>query len=143
MSKLVDITEAVKDELNAGVFSESFTATRQFLLVRELSANETLRVDVVPARKIKEGSTRAADFSDYRVGVAIRKKLTGAASTDDAALVDLLDLAEEIENAFFHKRLANYNEAACVGVVTETPLQFEDLDRLRQFTATIELIFRA
>ena len=58
MSKIADIAQAVTDELNAGSFSQEFTAQRTCVPIFELKDMASLHVTVVPKGRELETAAR-------------------------------------------------------------------------------------
>ena len=139
MATIADIAEAVKDELNDGEFSQSFSAERHYQPVFDLADMKDLRVTVA-AKGIEIAAAGRSDTqNDYQIDVAVQKKI----DTADIAVVDgLMALVEEIADCFRLKRLTRY--AGAVWVATEnTPIYLpEHFEQMRQFTSVLTLTFR-
>jgi len=89
---VVQIAQAIADELNAAqaadpaVFSQQFAATRVYDYTRDLEDTVTLRVDVVPEHHEDEPLTRQAWKGTAVVSVAVRQKVVA----EDLDQVDAL-----------------------------------------------------
>lgn len=92
MPVVTDIADAVVDALNGYSFSETFTAVRSFRPRYDLTELATLRVTVVPKSRTQEQLTRTSNREDIEIDVGIQKQV----STDDGAVEDLMELADEI-----------------------------------------------
>ena len=139
MSEIIDIADAVVEELNAGSYSQSFTAERHYLPELKLTETEDLHVLVVPAVIEMGQPARNALLYDYSIDVGILKKLQAA----DADEVDpLVDLVQEIADSLRLKRLTEYPDAAWVRAVNEPVFVREHFDDLRQFTSVLRLTYR-
>lgn len=95
-SAAVLLAEAVRDELNsapAGTFSQSFSATREYVVEYRVSTLEEIRVPVVPREVEVELETRNADRHEYRVDVGV---LSRADLNKPEDIDALMDLAQEI-----------------------------------------------
>ena len=92
MPVVTDIADAVVDALNGYSFSETFTAVRSFRPRYDLTELATLLVTVVPKSRTQEQLTRTSNREDIEIDVGIQKQV----STDDGAVEDLMELADEI-----------------------------------------------
>ena len=139
MAKITDIAEAVKDELNGGTFSQSFTAERHYQPVFELKDMKTLHVTVVPKDVELQLATRNTSQHDCRVDVAIQKKL----QTSDLAEIDeLMDLVEEVVSFLARRKLASFPNALWIKTANEPIYAAEHLEQFRQFTSIVTLTYR-
>ena len=138
MSVVVDVSEAVVGDLNAGSFSQSFTAERHYLPLYDLKALKTLRVTVVPSGNAIEAKARRTAQHDVEIDVAVQQKL---ADTDNAAVDPLMTLVEEIADHFRFKRLTA-PDAVWVKTENEPVYAQEHLDEYRVFTSLLTLTFR-
>ena len=66
MADIVDLAEAVKDALNAGTFSQPFTAVRHYLPRFDLAQMSTLHVSVVPRAVAGKAVDRSRSRRDFR-----------------------------------------------------------------------------
>jgi hypothetical protein len=140
MSVIIDIADAVTTRLNAGGFSLPFTAVRTYRPEFELADMDDLHVTVVPAGiPAMDRASRALKQRDYRIDVAVQKKF---ATGDGTELDPLMDLVEEIVNAFDSQKLAGCDPAICVAVSNAPVFAPEHMEEYRQFTSIITLTFR-
>ena len=139
MAVITDIAEAVVVELNAGTFSQTFTAERAFLPVFELSDLKNVRVTVVPKGVTIIPGGRAHNQHDYAIDVAVQKKLDVA---DNAEIDPLMTLVDEIADFFRLKRLDSYPGAIWLKTDNEPVFSQEHLDQMRQFTGLLTFTFR-
>lgn len=142
MPNVVDIAEAVVTALNAGSFSQVFTAARAYEPEYDVGADEGLRVFVVPGNveggdgrrsRVRERSTQVQVGVIKRVGA--REDATRMAACDD-----LVTLEYEIMAAFDLQRISGL-DAACIDTAIEPPF---DPERLRQkgvFLGVVVLTF--
>ncbi|MCK4341001.1 MAG: hypothetical protein KAY37_04680 [Phycisphaerae bacterium] len=72
MSTIIEVTDALVARLNAGEFSQSFTAEREYQPVFDLAE---LRVSVVPKAVSITTASRHDSFYDCTVDVGIQKKV--------------------------------------------------------------------
>jgi hypothetical protein len=142
---LIDIADAVTDQLNAGSWPQQFTAVRRTdpsykpFKVSELS---TLRVSVVPLRRKKSMYTRAENQGEYQVGVGFQKKANVGSDGDlDNTIPDAIqELVGEVEDSFLGSRLNDY-AAGCTELETEPPIP-EHLLENAVVTIPITLLFK-
>jgi len=91
MSYVVDLVQEIVDQLNAGSFSQSFTAERKYYVDPDLSEIETLQVTAAVSRQEITTYARAYEQFNITVDVAIQNK-----AGDDATRDTMVDFAEEI-----------------------------------------------
>ena len=139
MAVITDIADAVVAQLNAGTFSQAFTAERAFLPVFELADLKDVRVTVVPKSLAIIPGGRAHNQHDYAIDVAVQKKLDAA---DNAEIDPLMTLVDEIADFFRLKRLESYPGAMWLKTENEPVYSQEHLDQLRQFTGLLTFTFR-
>ena len=139
MAVITDIAEAVKDELNAGSFSQPFTAERHYRPLFELPEMKTLHVTVVPRGVTSEAAGRGAVQRDYEIDVAVQKKFDEG---DNPEIDEFMTLAEEVGGHFHRRRLAAQPGAACVKVENVPVWSQEHMEQFRQFTSVLTLTFR-
>jgi len=139
VSVITDIAEAVKEDLNAGSFSQPFTAERHYQPLFELKDMKTLKVSVVPNGITVNPLGRGQNQYDVKIDVAVMKKF----SKDDAAELDpLMLLVEEIADHFRLKRLAGYAGAMWIRTENVPVYAQEHMEQLRQFTSVLTFTFR-
>ncbi len=139
MAVITDIADAVVQELNAGSFSQSFTAERNYLPVYELEDIKNLRVTVVPKGMAVQSTGRNSTQHDAAIDIAVQKKLD---ALDNSTLDPLLALVDEIADRFRFKRLDSYPNAIWVNTQNQPVYAPEHLDQLRLFTSVLTLTFR-
>ena len=140
MATIIDIAEAVKDELNGGTFSQPFTAQRYYQPVFDLQNMKTLHVTVVPKDIEMQLATRNTSQFDCRVDVAVQKKLTAG---DLAELDELMSLVEEIATFLCKRKLALAPQVVWIKTVNEPIYAGEHMQEFRQFTSILTLTYRA
>ena len=135
----VTIAEAVKDSLNAGTFSATFTAERAYDLTAELQDNG-LHVHVAIREESGEVFDRASTEDVIAIDVAVRMKCDTSAVTVPDQLMYLL---EELKDSFVAKRLdTDAGDAWCYGWA-RTPAYYQQHMRdFRQFTGLLTLQFK-
>ena len=134
MATMIDIAEAVKDELNTGQFSQSFTAVRAYQPTYDLKDMATLRVTVVPQGLSQSMVSRGQYQFEYVVDVGVMKKVA-----DDSDCDSLMTLVEEIGDHFAGLAVEG---AVCVDVSNEPIFDPDHLLQQRQFTSVLHLTFR-
>jgi hypothetical protein len=139
MASLVsEIADAVVEELNAGGFSQAFTAAKAFRFLADLGDLATLSVVVVPASQEIARLDRQQNRHEVAVDVVVRKKVT---ETEGEEVEDLLSLVDEIGDFFRLRRLAAYPEAVWMRTENAPLYVPQHLDQLRQFTGVLTLVF--
>ena len=139
MATIIDIAEAVKNELNGGSFSQTFTAERHYQPVFELKDMKTLHVTVVPKDVELQLATRNTSQHDCRVDVAIQKKLESA---DLAEIDELMGLVEELISFLSRRKLASVSAALWIKTANEPIFAQEHLEQFGQFTSILTLTYR-
>jgi len=139
MSTIIDIAEAVKEELNGGEFSQAFTAERHYQPVFELKDMKTMHVTVVPKDIEMQLATRNSSQHDCRVDVAVQKKLESA---DLAEIDGLMGLVEEIAAFLCRRKLESVPNALWIKTANEPIYAAEHLEQFRQFTSILTLTYR-
>ena len=138
MAVIIDIADAVVATLNAGTFSQAFTAERHYLPRFELPDMTMLRVSVVPKGIASQTLDRKRDQNDYRIDVAVQHK-TG---TDLVTFDALMNLVEEIGDYLQGTPLVGYPQARCFDMVNEPIYAPEHLEEFRQFTSLMTFTYR-
>lgn len=145
---LPGVADAVVAALNAGTFSQSFTAARSYAGWRlKLETLDGLRVDVVPAEYADTAlASQGTDEAVCRVDVVVRKKLDPSDSSSgvatNAAVDPLVALVEEIARFFMdsdERRLDDYTDAAWRDARVLWPYVPQHLPT--QFTGVVRLGF--
>ena len=136
MAVILDTADAVVALLNAGEFSQQFTAERLYLPLFELPDMATLHVTVVPKAVAIAGLSRIVSQREFKIDVAVQQKGDETAETIDP----LVDLVEEIVDYFQSRRLASPN-VICTGVDVKPIYSQEHMHELRQFTSVLTLTF--
>lgn len=138
MSVVVDIADKVVSELNAGTFSQSFTAERAYLPCYALEDVKDLRITVVPKGVEIQIKDRSSTQDDVGIDIAVQQKLTAA---DNAEIDPLLALVQEVADSLRFKRFTA-PDAVWVGTRNEPVYAQEHLDRFRVFTSLLTFTFR-
>ena len=139
MSAIIDVAKAVVASLNAGEFSQEFTAERRYQPVFELPELAALKVSVVPKSVSITTASRADGYFDCAVDVGMQKKVdVGNAEELDA----LTDLVEEIADHLRQKRLDELPGAAWLSIENEPVFAPEHLDQQRVFTSVLTVTYR-
>ena len=138
------IAKAVVTELNAGTFSQAFTAERNYDPEFALSDLATLRITVIPAAITRENDTRTTQQKTYPVEIGVQKKL---AETDITAEMDaLLYLVQEIMDHFAdreHRCVDTVDiKAVCIGMECDPLYYPEHMIANHSFTSVVRLTYR-
>ena len=139
MATIIHIAESVKEELNSGTFSQTFTAARHYQPVFELKDMKTLHVTVVPKDIEMQLATRNSSQHDCRIDVAIQKKLESAVLYE---IDELMGLVEEIISFLSRRKLTSVPNALWIKTVNEPIYASEHLEQFRQFTSILTLTYR-
>lgn len=139
MSTIIDIADAVVTSLNAGSFSMPFTAQRHYRPVWDLSQLQDLQVAVVPREATVASAGRDRNQYDYRIDLAIQKKI----DREEPAEIDpLMDLVEQLADHFRLRRLEEFVEAVWVRTENVPIYSVEHLEQHRVFTSVLSLTYR-
>ncbi len=112
-AQAVAIADAMVAVLNGATLSQPLTAKRYYLPEFELKEMDTLHVSVVPAELDEEIADRSRDRSEYKIHVAVQKRVAkqGSPGIDSDAIDELMALVQEIDDLLRHKPLAGYEQA--------------------------------
>jgi len=139
MATIVDITQAVVDELNASGLLGATVAERSYLPRRQLEQLADMAVTVVPKATQVQIAGRSSNQYTHDIDIAVQQRL----GSDDAVEIDpLMDLVEQIADHFRLRRLSDGTAAVWVQTQHEPIYAPEHLDQMRVFTAVITLSFR-
>jgi hypothetical protein len=143
-STTIQIADAVTAALNAATLSQPFTAVRHYLPEFDLKEMETLHVSVVPAELDEETADRTRDRAEYKIHVAVQKRVAkqDPPGIDTAAIDALMQLVEEIDDLFRHKRLAGYEQAHWAKTENKPIYDPKHLKEHGQFTSLLVFTFR-
>jgi hypothetical protein len=143
-STTIRIADAVVAVLNGATLSQPFTAERHYLPEFALPTMDTLHVSVVPAELDEELSDRTRDRAEYKIHVAVQKRVAKAdgSGLDTQAIDGLMRLVEEIDDLFRHKPLAGFEEAHWVKTENRPIYDPKHLKEHNQFTSLLVLTFR-
>ena len=135
---ILAIADAVVAQFNATPFSQPVSAERHYQPCFELSGMAQLRVSVVPRSATSKSLDRSRDSFDYKIDVAVQRKVEPTPENLDA----LMELVEEIADHFRSHPLAGFPAARCTEVENVPIYAAEHLEELRQFTSVLTLTFR-
>lgn len=143
-STTIKIADAVTAALNAATLSQPFTAVRHYLPEFDLKEMETLHVSIVPAELDEEIADRTRDRAEYKIHVAVQKRVArqDPPGLDTAELDALMQLVEEIDDLFRHKRLAGYEQAHWAKTENRPIYDPKHLKEHGQFTSLLVFTFR-
>jgi hypothetical protein len=141
---IVEIADAVVAALNAATLSQSFEAKRYYLPEFDLKEMDTLHVSVLPAELDEEISDRTRDRAEYKIHLAVQKRVTQQESPglDHEAIDGLMTLVEEIDDLFRHQPLSGYEQAHWVKSENKPIYDPKHLKEHGQFTSLLVLTFR-
>jgi hypothetical protein len=89
---ILALADAVVEQLNATAFSQPLVAVRHYQLCFELAEMTELRVSVMPRSVASKALDRNRDGFDYRIDVAVQRKVEPSVGNRDA----LMERVEEI-----------------------------------------------
>ena len=137
---LVDIAQAVVEDLNAQPFSQAFTAVRSYVPRAALEDLDVLRVSVVP-RSTRPGlAARGRRQREVAIDVGIQRRL---ADPDNLAEIDaLVAFVEEVVDSLEGRRLTAAG-AGFLEIENEPAVAVEHLDQKGVFTSVITVRYRA
>ena len=139
MKLAIDIADAVVAELQAGTFSEPFTAARRVLPEFELAELKTLTVTVVPKSVGIHNITRDSSSFEVAVDIGIQQKI----GTDtDAEVARLSGVVTELVAFLNRRRLTDLPAAVFVSIANEPVYAPEHLSEKRLFTSILTLTYR-
>jgi hypothetical protein len=143
-SIVIEIADAVVAALNAATLSQPFTAARHYLPEFDLKEMETLHVSVVPAELDEETADRTRDRAEYKIHVAVQKRVAkqDPPGLDTQAIDALMQLVQEIDDLFRHKRLAGYAQAHWAKTENKPIYDPKHLKEHGQFTSLLVFTFR-
>lgn len=144
MATLVDIAEAVKDEINAGSFNQEFTAERKYVPIYTVESEAILEVTVIPVSDESTVISRNQVLCTYQVDVGVQKLIgTGDLSEQDVRDIcdPLMTLAEQIRDLLDGKTLTTYTSAKCTKAITKLVYSTELLDTKRVFMSVVNLTY--
>ena len=137
MSIVTDVADAVAEELNAGSFSQAFTAARLVLPRFELKDLVELKVSVVPRTLGISGNTRAASKYAVEIVTGIQKKVQDIeAGTDELGL-----LVDEIGDFIRKRPLASAPWARWTSTQNDPVYDPGHLDQHRVFTSVLTITY--
>ncbi len=145
MSILLDIADAVSDELAAGVaadvFSTSFTPVSAAIVRYELKDLKVVRVTCIPAALELTGASRGASHFEAHVDVGVQKRVgVGAAMTAD--MTELTDLVQEIAVYLRGRRLSGMPAVRWVRTAIDPVYVRAHLDEQRTFTSVVSAWYK-
>ncbi|HLO40890.1 MAG TPA: hypothetical protein VK176_07695 [Phycisphaerales bacterium] len=140
MSTIAALADAVAAHVTAGSFGQPVTAVRMYQPAFTLEDLNDLRVSVVPRTVQMTPVTRDSLAVEYVIDVGVQKKLP--ADGADAAIDELLALAEAIADHLRFQRLEGFPDAAWVGISHEPVVSSESLEQHRVFTSVLSVTYR-
>ncbi len=143
-STIIAIADAMVQTLGGATLSQPVTAVRHYLPEFDLKEMDELHVSVVPAELDEEMADRSRDRAEYKIHVAVQKRVTkqDPPGLDTAVIDGLMRLVEEIDDLFRHKSLAGYEQAHWVKTENKPIYDPKHLKEHGQFTSLLALTFR-
>ena len=136
-SSLIEVAEAVKVQLNATTFSQSFTAVRKSSVHPDLKdLADGLNVFVVPVAERSASSGRKTTQHEYDVAIGIAQHVT----SDANSVIDPLTLlSEEISDFLRFETLTGRSERWIKGQIV--PYMTTAIREQNLFLCTITMTF--
>lgn len=135
---LIDLTDAVVDELNDHSFSMDLIAERTYLPQFELKQFSELRVSVVPREQRTERLTRESCSEICGIDVGVQMRF----AKQDAICIDpLMSLVDEILN-HFNGLVFSGTGALCTAIKPSPVYSPEHMEQFRQFTSVLTLTIK-
>ena len=133
------IAEAVKQELAAGEFSQTFVPQRSYRPRFKLQDMDVLHVTVVAQSVVSEPVTRSSTQYDCKIDIGIQQRL----SQEDNAIIDrLMDLVQELADFLQGRVLTQCPAAKFMGVERDPLYSPQHLDQQKQFTSVLTVSYR-
>ena len=139
MGNLVTIPNAVVGFINAGSFSQSFTATKEYLPTEDISFFTDLKVMIVlPTNKSVNIDARNWVSSMVDVSLLVKKKTS---KTDKTAIENMLILCDEIVDYLVAKTITG-TKFVCTAVVFNVTPDLEQLEEQNMFTGAFTITYK-
>ena len=136
-AQIVQLADALVDELNRQEFTLAFTAERGYLPTFELPDLNVLQVTVVPNKDEGKLDTRSSSAHEFAIDIGVQMK---PPTVDNENLDPLMSLSQEIADFFlFGKR-----PGGTTLIAPQVRILFlqEHLHKFHQFTAVVTLTFK-
>jgi hypothetical protein len=139
-SKIIDITEAVKDRLNAapgGTFVLPFTAVRVYRPSDKLEALENLSVQVIPGPYERERISRGSVQKTHSVAVLVQRRVESETNAD---IDPLTELCEQIAD-YIGPGEIGATGASWTGTEHSPLYDEENMQNLKVFSNAVQFAF--
>ena len=143
MSNLaIDIAQAVAVELNAGTFSESFTAAWRPYVKFSLQSGDldSMQVSVAVKARTSVQYSREVSQNDVSIMVGVQKKVGKDRDTD---IVTLCDLVEEVIDHIGGRKLTDMPYAQFVSIENDPIYDSVQLIEDGVFTSILTIVYMA
>lgn len=135
------IADAIVTALTGATFSQSIAFERVYVPKFDLANAATIQGKVSPRSDMREMGSAANDNATIVIDIGVLKRLQNTLANQQTELDALLLLCEEIKAVINRERLADAEEAICIGTAQEMPYAVEYLDEMRVFLAIISTTF--
>jgi hypothetical protein len=135
---ILDLADAVVDQLNAATLSQAFTAERLYAPLEDLETLSALKVTVVPRSLASRPLSRAWDSFDYQLDIGVQQKT----DLSEAMLDGLMLLVEEIVDLLRPGPLTSYPAGRVVDVANQPIWAADHLNEKHVFTSVITLTIK-
>lgn len=141
---IIQLADAVKDELNAGAFSQPVTAERVYVPIADLTELSDLKVSIAPADHDETLDSRGSTRNEYRIDIGIQKRLADGDKAEQIAECDtLMALKQDLANHFRGRSIGGVAGPGFKWIMSEQDPPYSP-DHLREhntFTAAVRLTF--
>ncbi len=141
-SVTLELADAVAATLNAGAFSQEFTAVRSHLPDYDLSEVKALTVTVVPKSLEIAKASRESAYFDAAIDIGVQQKIDGDAEAARAMVDGLIALVEEIVDHLRGRRLEGAPDAVWMAIANDPVFDRDHMERLRVFTGVVTVTYR-
>jgi len=139
-STIIALADAVAGSLNAGQFSNLFTAERKYQPVFDLlSSLAVLRVTVIPKSLTVTTATRSDCFYDCAIDIGVQRRVV---TGDQVVLDGLMRLVEEIGDHLRFRQLEAFPEASWLSLENDPVFVPEHLEKEHVFTSVLTVTYR-
>jgi hypothetical protein len=134
---IINAAEAIKDALNSGTYSRSFTAVREYVLYKRLTQITDLTVIVQPLEDNMTIASREKDEHIFTISITVMEKCLTTAKVDE-----LVSLAEEIYMSLRRDQLAGLDDYNVVSFENPTLYNPDELGSANLFVCELQVLVK-
>lgn len=138
---IITLADDVVTLLNAGSFSQAFTAVRVYVPRFNTESGSDVQVQVVPSSDLEGEGSGDYDARQQTIQVGVFKRLTGLAADELTEVDAMLDFCEEIRELLNRQRVGETNNAVCVTINHDPIYSLEDIDERRVFLTVMSFVY--